>query len=82
MLERVQKIIANNGFCSRRKAEDLIEKGKVKVNNKRITIGDKADPDKDMITIEDAADDIAKPCVCGIVNRERAREVFDRLSSK
>lgn len=32
-MERVQKVIANYGYCSRRKAEELIEKGKVKVNN-------------------------------------------------
>lgn len=32
-MERVQKVIANNGYCSRRKAEELIQKGKVKVNN-------------------------------------------------
>ena len=32
-VERVQKVIANNGYCSRRKAEELIQKGKVKVND-------------------------------------------------
>lgn len=42
MEERVQKIIANAGCCSRRKAEDLIIQGLVKVNGKTITIGDKA----------------------------------------
>ena len=30
-MERVQKVIANNGYCSKRKAEELILKGKVKV---------------------------------------------------
>jgi len=51
MLQRVQKIISNAGFCSRRKAEQLIEKGRVKVNGKTISIGDKANPD-DKITID------------------------------
>ena len=32
-MERIQKVIANNGYCSRRKAEELIKQGKVKVNN-------------------------------------------------
>lgn len=41
-LQRVQKLIAAAGICSRRKAETLIENGQVKVNGKRITIGDKA----------------------------------------
>ena len=32
-MERLQKIIANSGYTSRRKAEELILEGKVKVNN-------------------------------------------------
>ena len=43
-MERLQKIIAESGYCSRRKAEELISKGKVKVNNTLITkLGTKAD---------------------------------------
>jgi len=38
-LQRVQKFIAISGLCSRRKAEDLINEGRVKVNNETITIG-------------------------------------------
>jgi len=48
---RVQKIISNAGHCSRRKAEELIRQGRVKVNDKAIKLGDKADPEKDDITI-------------------------------
>lgn len=36
-MERLQKIIANAGICSRRKAEELILKGKVLVDGKVIT---------------------------------------------
>ena len=36
-MERLQKIIANSGYTSRRKAEDLIIQGKVKVNGQVIT---------------------------------------------
>ena len=35
-MERLQKVIANSGFCSRRKAEEYITKGKVYVNNKQL----------------------------------------------
>ena len=49
MEERVQKIIANAGICSRRSAEDLIKFGKVTVNGKRITIGDKANLSDDIV---------------------------------
>ncbi len=44
-MHRVQKLLSNYGYCSRRKAEELIKEGKVKVNNKTITIGDKASED-------------------------------------
>ncbi len=48
---RLQKIIADAGISSRRKAEELIEKGAVLVNGKRAKLGEKADPSKDKITV-------------------------------
>ena len=36
-MERLQKVIANSGYCSRRKAEELIQKGKVIVNDIKVT---------------------------------------------
>lgn len=47
---RIQKIIADSGYCSRRKAEEFIQKGKVKVNGHPVKLGDKAGF-KDEITI-------------------------------
>lgn len=44
-MERVSKIIANSGYCSRRKAEEYIKEGKVEVNGKKINVGDKASKD-------------------------------------
>ena len=41
-MERIQKIIANSGMCSRRKAERLIEKGLVTVNGQKAKLGQKA----------------------------------------
>ena len=42
-VERLQKIIANSGYCSRRKAEELILSGKVSVNGEVInTLGSRA----------------------------------------
>lgn len=38
-MERLQKVIAQAGICSRRKAEELIKDGKVKVNNEVATLG-------------------------------------------
>ena len=51
MEERVQKIISASGLCSRRKAEEFIEEGKVKVNGVLISLGDKADSQVDKITV-------------------------------
>ena len=51
-MERLQKVIANSGYTSRRKAEELIENGKVKVNGEIIkTLGVKV-KDSDEIEVE------------------------------
>ena len=52
MLERLQKILSARGICSRRKAEEYILAGLVKVNGKVATLGQKADPEKDKIEVE------------------------------
>ena len=36
-MERLQKIIASSGYCSRRKAEELIKKGLVFVDGEKVT---------------------------------------------
>jgi len=41
-MERVQKLLSNYGYCSRRKGEKLIEEGRVTVNDKKVNIGDQA----------------------------------------
>ena len=41
-MERLQKLIANSGYCSRRKAEELIKNKKVMVNGILATLGDNA----------------------------------------
>ncbi|MCQ2441404.1 MAG: rRNA pseudouridine synthase [Clostridia bacterium] len=48
---RLQKHLSQCGIASRRKAEELIEAGKVKVNGKVATIGDKVDPKRDKVTV-------------------------------
>ena len=47
---RLQKYLANNGIASRRKCEELIMQGRVKVNGEVVTeLGTKINPDKDII---------------------------------
>ena len=50
---RIQKIIADSGYCSRRKAEELITRGVVTVNGRAVSLGDKADPANDLIRVGD-----------------------------
>ena len=51
--ERLQKILAAAGVCSRRKAEELILAGRVQVNGKVVTeLGSKADPGHDHIRVD------------------------------
>ena len=47
---RLQKFLANNGVCSRRKAEEYIQQGLVKVNGETVTeLGRKINPEKDEV---------------------------------
>lgn len=50
--ERLQKIMAQANIGSRRACEKIIEDGRVTVNGKRATLGDKADPAVDTITVD------------------------------
>jgi 23S rRNA pseudouridine2605 synthase len=51
--ERLQKILAQAGIASRRKAEEYITEGRVTVNGKMVTeLGTKADPERDHIKVD------------------------------
>ncbi len=49
-MERLQKVIAESGYCSRRKAEEYIKEGKVEVNGKVVTeLGTKVSYDDEIV---------------------------------
>ena len=52
MQVRLNKYIAQSGICSRRKADELIKEGKVKVNGEIVKdLGAKINPEKDIVEI-------------------------------
>lgn len=52
MPERLQKILAQAGYGSRRACEDFITAGRVRVNGQIASLGQKADPSTDKITVD------------------------------
>ncbi|MDO4566448.1 MAG: S4 domain-containing protein, partial [Oscillospiraceae bacterium] len=52
MEERIQKLLSEQGFCSRREAERLIGAGRVSVNGRTALLGDKADARRDEICVD------------------------------
>jgi len=52
-MERLQKVMAHAGIASRRKSEEIIAAGRVKVNGEIVTeMGTKVDPHKDIIEVD------------------------------
>jgi len=68
MLERLQKILSARGIASRRKAEEYILQGLVTVNGKVAVLGQKADPEVDVVE------------VAGKVMEERAEMLYYLLN--
>ena len=70
-MERLQKVIANCGYCSRRKAEELISRGKVKVNGEVVTeLGTKVNMN-DLIEVNGVSLDTKEDYVYYLLNKPR-----------
>ena len=69
MLQRLQKIIAASGQCSRRHAEELIASGRVRVDGQVSRLGDKADPAQSTILIDNKPIDKIEPFAYWLVNK-------------
>lgn len=49
---RIQKAIATSGLMSRRAAEEAMVAGRVELNGKPVVLGDRVDPDHDLLTVD------------------------------
>jgi 23S rRNA pseudouridine2605 synthase len=80
MDERLQKLLAQAGYGSRRSCEDLISAGRVKVNGKPVSLGDKADAQQDTITVDNSA--IPKRAPFLYIALNKPREVLSDIDPK
>ena len=65
MKERLQKLIASAGLCARRTAEEWIAAGRVCVNGAVASLGDRADPETDTVTVDGGLSDAQQaPGLC------------------
>jgi 23S rRNA pseudouridine2605 synthase len=70
MQVRLQKIISQAGVTSRRKAEDLIREGRVRINGKTVfELGTKADPDRDTIDVDGKRIEPKQPKISVLLNK-------------
>lgn len=51
-MDRIQKLLSAAGVCSRRQAEEFLRNGRVSVNGAAASLGDRADPETDRITLD------------------------------
>ena len=70
MAERLQKIIARAGLCSRRAAEELLRQGRVSVNGATAQLGDTAE-ETDTITVDGAPLNAAPEAVYLMLHKPR-----------
>lgn len=70
MQVRLQKIISQAGVTSRRKAEELIRQGRVRINGKAVfELGTKADPDRDTIDVDGKRIEPKQPKISVLLNK-------------
>ena len=71
MKERIQKILAQAGLCSRRAAEELLRDGRVTVNGRPAGLGDSADPARDKLAVDGRPVRAAEEKVYLMLNKPR-----------
>lgn len=78
MEERLQKILSAAGVCSRRQAETYLQAARVTVNGRPAGLGDKADPERDVIALDGAL--VGKPKAFTYIMLHKPRGYVTTLS--
>ena len=78
MEERLQKILSAAGVCSRRQAETYLQAARVTVNGRPAGLGDKADPERDVIALDGTL--IGKPKAFTYIMLHKPRGYVTTLS--
>ena len=69
--ERLQKVLARRGFGSRRACEELVTSGRVKVNGRPARLGQRVDPDQDLVEVDGAPVGVRPGLVYYLLNKPR-----------
>ena len=80
MEERLQKILSGAGICSRRKAEEYLTAGRIKVNGITASLGDKADPERDVVEVDGTA--VTSPAAHTYIMLYKPRGVVTTMSDE
>ena len=80
MEDRLQKILSAAGICSRRKAEEYITAGRVTVNGETASLGDRADPEKDVVALD--GKEVLRPGSRTVLMLYKPRGVVTTLSDE
>ena len=76
----MQKILSGAGVCSRRKAEEYLIAGRVKVNGITASLGDKADPERDAVEADGVA--VTSPAAHTYIMLHKPRGVVTTMSDE
>lgn len=69
MIERLQKVIARAGLCSRRAAEELIREGRVVIDGTVAHLGQKIDPETEKVLVDGVPLPVAPDLVYYLLNK-------------
>jgi pseudouridine synthase len=67
--ERIQKVLARAGVASRRAIEEMIVRGRIRVNGGRVELGMRIDPSKDLVEIDGSRVPLQAALVYYLVNK-------------